>query len=132
MSGTEPKRRKKQRLGGPSNIQDAWRILAGGSTVAAATLVEISKHGKSEASRVAASKTVLEFVGFGGRDVIPVRIVPPELDPMATEADGRTPASQIVASRMALLAAEPAYDPITDTGEVIDAELVEEPAPRFE
>lgn len=119
------RKRDERGFGGPSDIQDAWRVLAGGSTAAARSLVHISKRGRSEASRVAASKTILEMVGFGGRDVVPVKIVPSQYDQLATESDGRIPASKIVGDRMALLA-RPAYDP-NDADDVIDAVLVEEP-----
>lgn len=125
MNQPAERKRNERGFGGPMDIQDAWRVLAGGAPVAARTLVHISKRGHSEAARVAASKTVLEMVGFGGRDVVPVRIVPSELDPSATAADGRIPASQVIRDRMAQLTA-PAYVPDDGDDMVIDAVIVEE------
>lgn len=132
---TEPVRSRKRkrlerRFGGPTDIQDAWRVLAGGAAIAATTLVQISEKGKSESSRVAASKTILEMTGFGGRDVIPVRIVPSQFDPTATVSDGRVPDSEIIRQRMELLAA-PTYDPNDADDSVIDAVLVEEPGAEY-
>lgn len=120
-------RKRDYKLGGPSDIQDAWRVLAGGATIAANALVYIADRGRSESSRVAASKTLLEMVGFGGREVVPVRVVPSQFDPTASETDGRTPASQIVRERMAQLAA-PDYNPNDDDVIVVDAEIVDTPS----
>lgn len=50
--------------GGPEEIQDAWRILAGGAPTAAAALVDIATYGKSEVARVQASTAILDRVGL--------------------------------------------------------------------
>lgn len=121
------RKRDERGFGGAGDIQDAWRVLAGGAPHASRALVHIAKRGRSEAARVAASKTILEMVGFGGRDVIPVRVVPAEFDPTATGDDGRTPAAQIVRERMAQLAA-PAYESDEPDIVVVDAEIVDTPS----
>lgn len=51
-------------LGGPEDIQTAWKLLAGGAPVAAAALVDIAENGKSELARVQASTAVLDRVGL--------------------------------------------------------------------
>lgn len=127
MTDNLPKRRKG--FGGPSDLQDAWQLLAGAAPVAARTLRYISKHGESEPARVTASKTILEMTGFGGREVVPVRIVPNQFDPTGPTTDGRISSAQIVKDRMAQLRASEEAVVVTDFDEhgepIIDAVLVD-------
>jgi hypothetical protein len=123
MSDNLPKKRKGR--GGPSDLQDAWQILANSAPVAARTLRHISKHGQSEPARVTASKTILEMTGFGGRDVVPVRIVPSQFDPTGPTSDGRISSAQIVRDRMAQLRASEVDATEMVDPEIVDAELVD-------
>jgi hypothetical protein len=66
--------------GGPPDIQDAWRVLAGGAPVAAAALVDIAEHGKSEVARVQASTAILDRVGLAPPKEIHFRVVPSDAE----------------------------------------------------
>lgn len=122
-------------LGGPDEIQTAWKILAGGSPVAAAALVEIAEHGKSELARVQASTAILDRVGLATpkeRPSVTFAVIPKEFDSVGIGAQQLDPA-EVVRSRLKELAqaAPPsAYAPAdqaTWDADPIDAELVPMP-----
>lgn len=69
--------------GTPLDIQQAWKILAGGSPVAAAALVEVAAHGKSEVARVQASTAILDRVGLATpkeRPEVHFTVIPHEME----------------------------------------------------
>lgn len=66
--------------GGPDDIQDAWRLLAGGAPIAANALIDIAENGKSEVARVQASTAILDRVGLAPPKEIHFRVVPQEYD----------------------------------------------------
>ena len=66
--------------GSPADIQDAWRILAGGAPTAAAALVDIATYGKSEVARVQASTAILDRVGLAPPKEIHFRVVPQDAE----------------------------------------------------
>jgi hypothetical protein len=119
--------------GGPEDLQDAWKIIAGGAPIAARALIRIADKGRVEAARVAAAKTLLEFAGFGSKEIPVVRVLPPEYDQAAPKSENRVPAAQQIRERMALLQ-KPAFDPaaadladlVSEGDEVVEAELVED------
>jgi hypothetical protein len=118
-----------RRRGGPSDIQDAWRIMAAGAANVAQVLVDIAEDPDAPSgARVQASMAILDRVGLGARPEIVVRTVPMEFDQASQVTDlGKSPA-QVVQERLAELAA------VTDNikqrereeAEIIDAILVEE------
>lgn len=78
MAGSIP-----AKSGGPEDIQTAWKILAGGAPVAAAALVDIAEHGKSEVARVQAATAVLDRVGLATpkeRPQVTFAVIPKEFD----------------------------------------------------
>lgn len=118
--------------GGPEDLQDAWRIIAGGAPKAARALIHVAEKGRVEAARVAAAKTLLEFAGFGSKDVPVIRILPPQFDQAAPKSETRISPAEQIHARMELLK-KPAFDPqasdladlVADI-EVVDAEIVED------
>jgi hypothetical protein len=84
--------------GGPQDIQTAWKILAGGAPVAAAALVDIAEHGKSELARVQASQAVLDRVGLATpkeRPSVTFHVVPKEFNEVGIGAQQLSPAEVI-------------------------------------
>lgn len=84
--------------GGPQDIQTAWKILAGGAPVAAAALVDIAEHGKSEIARVQASQAVLDRVGLATpkeRPSVTFHVVPKEFNEVGIGAQQLSPAEVI-------------------------------------
>jgi hypothetical protein len=74
---------KKPHEGGPDDVQTAWRILAGGAPTAAAALVDIADHGKSELARVQASQAILDRVGLATpkeRPMVSFTVIPKEFN----------------------------------------------------
>lgn len=118
--------RREHKRGGPGEIQDAWRIMAGGAARVAEVLVEIAEDPDAPAgARVQASMAILDRVGLSARPEIVVRTVPTEFDQASQITDmGKSPA-QIVRERMAALAAA-TYATQKQEEEIIDAILVEE------
>ncbi len=118
--------RREYRRGGPVEIQDAWRIMAGGAARVAEVLVEIAEDPDAPAgARVQASMAILDRVGLSARPEIVVRTVPTEFDQASQITDlGKSPA-QIVRERMASLAAA-TYAMQKQEEEIIDAILVDE------
>jgi hypothetical protein len=124
-------------LGGPDDIQTAWKLLAGGAPTAANALVHIAENGKSELARVQASTAILDRVGLATpkeRPSVTFAVIPKEFDSHGVGTQQLDPA-EVVRSRLKELAqaAPPAPSgPVpqpweaTDDG-VIDAELVPMP-----
>lgn len=102
-------------LGGPENIQKAWRMLAGSATTAVETLVRVMTTSENDAAAVAAANSLLNRTGLTTSQEITFRAVPAEYD-QAASTDTHTPPSEIIARRLAELAA---------SDEAIDAEIVE-------
>jgi hypothetical protein len=125
-------------LGGPEDIQTAWKLLAGGAPTAANALVHIAEHGKSELARVQASTAILDRVGLATpkeRPTVTFNVIPKEFDSTTLGTQQLDPA-EVVRSRLkelAQLAApqppSPAPQPweTTTDSDVVDAELVPMP-----
>jgi hypothetical protein len=124
-------------LGGPEDIQTAWKLLAGGAPTAANALVHIAEHGKSELARVQASTAILDRVGLATpkeRPTVTFNVIPKEFDSTTLGTQQLDPA-EVVRSRLkelAQLAApqppSPAPQPWEATDpDVVDAELVPMP-----
>lgn len=124
-------------LGGPEDIQTAWKLLAGGAPTAAAALINIAENGKSELARVQASTAILDRVGLATpkeRPSVTFAVIPKEFDQIGIGAQQLDPA-EVVRSRLKELAAAhppvphgPAAEPWEhgDSGGdgIVDAELV--------
>lgn len=136
MAGSLP-----AKTGGPDDIQTAWKILAGGSPVAAAALVHIAEHGKSEIARVQASQAVLDRVGLATpkeRPSVVFSVIPQEFNEVGVGAQHLSPA-EVIRDRLAALhelqgglvpdnAAAPDWQQAQgDDTEPVDAELVPMP-----
>jgi hypothetical protein len=125
--------------GGPEDLQDAWKILAFGAPIAARALIQVAEKGRVEAARVAAAKTLLEFTGFGTKEVPVMRLVPMEYDHAAPKSDSHVSPAEQIRLRMAQLA-KPAFeaednnldDLVSEGDEVVEAELVEDYTPGQE
>lgn len=115
---------KDSAYGGPENIQNAWRRLAGGAEVAAKALIEIARTGESELARVQASQAILNRVGLQTNSDITVRVIPAEYDALGP-SDSHALPSTIIRERMAALRAG-RKDPVQDEDVIVEAELVEE------
>lgn len=109
------------RRGGPEDIQNAWRALAGNAETAVETLVRVMTTSENDAAAVAAANSVLNRVGLSTNQEMTVRVVPSEFDQVGP-TDTHIPPSEVIARRLAELAA--ADEELE--GEVIDAELVVE------
>lgn len=123
--------------GGPDDIQTAWKILAGGSPVAAAALVEIAEHGKSEIARVQAAQAVLDRVGLATpkeRPSVVFSVIPKEFNEIGIGAQQLSPAEVIRDRLAALHELQGGLVPATagqspdwqDDAEPVDAELVDD------
>lgn len=100
MAGSLPAKQ-----GGPADIQTAWKILAGGAPVAAAALVDIAEHGKSEIARVQASQAVLDRVGLATpkeRPQVTFHVIPKEFGEVGIGAQQLSPA-EVIRSRLTKL-----------------------------
>jgi hypothetical protein len=126
-------------LGGPDEIQTAWKLLAGGAPTAAAALVDIAEHGKSELARVQASTAILDRVGLATpkeRPSVTFAVIPKEFDAIGIGAEQLDPA-EVVRSRLKELAAAGPPAPVNPTQapypgdwnstEPVDAELLPMP-----
>jgi len=110
------------------NIQAAWKILANGATVAANTLVEISRDGESEAARNQASMAILDRVGISAKPEVTVRVVPSEYSGEGLAEGGMTQ-GEIVRKRLLELAAATAAEAERqqqEESEIFEAVIVEE------
>jgi hypothetical protein len=114
------------KAGGPEEIKTAWKILAGGAPIAAAALVDIAEHGKSEVARVQASQAVLDRVGLATpkeRPSIHFQVIPKEYDEIGIGAQQLSPA-EVVRSRLKKLKGAMAGLPAGEEhpGKVLDGE----------
>lgn len=109
--------------GGPSNIQQAWRRLAGGAETAAQALIDIAQYGESELARVQASQAILNRVGLQTNTDINVRVIPAEFDPIAA-SDQRVLPSVLIRQRLDALRAA-SGEPEPDEDGIVDAEIIE-------
>lgn len=119
----------KHPLGGPSELQTAWQMLAGGATSAAAALLDVVENSPVPGARVRAAQLVLEMTGFRSADTVPV--LPAEFDEAKVQVAGDSPAERIRRRMDALAAAAPApaVVPTLDdlqASAVVDAEIVED------
>lgn len=119
-------------LGGPEDIQTAWKLLAGGAPTAAGALIHIAEHGKSELARVQASTAILDRVGLATpkeRPSVTFAVIPKEFDQVGVGAQQLDPAT-VVRARLKELAQAaptptgPTPQPWESDPEVIDAELM--------
>jgi hypothetical protein len=111
-------------LGGPVDIQKAWRKLAGGSPEAADVLMDVAKYGRSEIARVTAASRWLSIVGLGEKSEVngTIRVIPQEF----TEDDsaGEIPVSDQIRKRLAEQKAAFEQRHQEEMG-IIDAEIVD-------
>jgi hypothetical protein len=101
MAGSLPAKQ-----GGPDDIQTAWKILAGGAPIAAAALVDIADHGKSEVARVQASQAILDRVGLATpkeRPQVTFAVIPKEFQETLMGPEQLSPA-QVIRNRLKELA----------------------------
>jgi hypothetical protein len=128
--------------GTPDDVQTAWKILAGGAPICAASLVHIAEHGKSELARVQASQAVLDRVGLATpkeRPSVHFTVIPKEYDEHGIGAAQLSPA-EVIRHRLVELkgqtlaiaeaashGASPEPQPVFDLGdaEVVDAEIMD-------
>ena len=114
-----------RKQGGPDDVRDAWRLLAGGAPVAATALIDIAEHGKSEIARVQASTAILDRVGLAPPKEVTFRVQPHE----GGETQQLSPA-EIVRNRLqelragTLAIAAAAVD--TEAEQITDAEIVDD------
>jgi len=138
--------------GGPEDIQTAWKILAGGAPVAAASLVDIAENGKSEMARVTASMAVLDRVGLATpkeRPSVTFAVIPKEAQEYGITQ--QISAAEVIRDRLKALGAAvpgggnshphvqpqtqtpplaevPAGDPswASDDSDIVDAQIVDD------
>jgi hypothetical protein len=114
-------------LGGPTELQRAWMMMAGGSPEIVAILMGIARNSPNDSTRVAAGLGLLKMGGFGGSDVVPVRIVPQQFDQAAGVGEGKESAAKRLEDRWAKLReADASVDQVVGDDEVIDAVIVDE------
>lgn len=106
--------------GGPSDIQSAWRRLAGGAEIAAQTLIDVAENSENDAARVAAAQAILNRIGLQTNQDVTVRVVPQEFDPaLNSGSDNAVTPSQIIQQRLDQLAESSSDD------DIVEAELVD-------
>lgn len=109
------------KYGGPSDIQNGWRRLAGGAEIAAQTLIDVAENSENDAARVAAAQAILNRIGLQTNQDVTVRVVPQEFDPaLNSGSDNAVTPSQIIEQRLDKLAAAQSAD-----DEIVEAELVD-------
>lgn len=108
------------RLGGPEDIQRAWRMLAGNATTAVETLIDVATTSENDAARVAAANSILNRTGLSTNQEVSVRVIPAEYDQVGP-TDTHIPPSEIIARRLAELAES---DEVLEA-DIIDAELMD-------
>lgn len=132
---TLAERRSRLALGGPADLHQTWKILAGGAQTCAEVLIDIAQNGRVEASRVGAAKTVLEMAGFKSPEVL--NVLPPEYDGAAAPAGaGESPSARLRSRLASLRAASQAEEDddiaeaeivvVDEGGEVIDAVIADD------
>lgn len=114
----EPRKR-----GGPSDVQEAFRILAGGSVNAAIALLDVIDNSESDGARVQAAQALLDRVGLSARQQLSVtHSIPVEFRDPLSSGEIQDP-SLVIARRLAELAAPRVVDL---EPEIVDAVLVED------
>lgn len=116
-----------RKQGGPDDVRDAWRLLAGGAPVAATALIDIAEHGKSEVARVQASMAILDRVGLAPPKEVTFRVQPTE----SGETQQLSPAEivrnrldQLRAGTLAIAAA--AAEAVDTEDQYTDAEVLDD------
>jgi hypothetical protein len=119
-----------RKRGGPSDVQEAFRILAGGSVNAAIALLDVIDNSESDGARVQAAQALLDRVGLSARQQIDHRhSIPTEFrDPLS--AGETIDPHIIIARRLAELGAPRAVDLLMEEDGIVDAVLVPEPVPE--
>jgi hypothetical protein len=114
----------RSQFGGPSDIQDAWRLLAGGAVIAAQALIDVAENGTGS-PKVAAAIAILKMDGLGA-DQVTFRVMPAEYDAAASTDDGRVDQAKIIRDRLDLIRQRSLAPIEDDEDEVVDAVIVEE------
>lgn len=116
-----------RKRGGPSDVQEAFRILAGGSVNAAIALLDVIDNSESDGARVQAAQALLDRVGLSARQQLSVtHSIPVEFRDPLSSGEIQDP-SLIIARRLAELSAPRAVDLMEGPEpEIVDAILVED------
>lgn len=116
-----------RKRGGPSDVQEAFRILAGGSVNAAIALLDVIDHSESDAARVQASQALLDRVGLSARQQLSVtHSIPVEFRDPLSAGETQDP-SIVIARRLMELGAPRQADftpPTMEEDGIVDAVLV--------
>lgn len=116
-----------RKRGGPSDVQEAFRILAGGSVNAAIALLDVIDHSESDGARVQAAQALLDRVGLSARQQLSVtHSIPVEFRDPLSAGETQDP-SLVIARRLAELAAPKVADftpPDMEEDGIVDAVLV--------
>lgn len=110
--------------GGPVQIQNAFRRLAGGAEAAAKALIDIAENSESDLARVQASQAILNRVGLQTSTDLNIRVLPSEYD-QAGPTDSHTSPAEVIQQRLLQLRAS-AEEPVVDEDGIVDAVLVTE------
>jgi hypothetical protein len=114
---------KGRKRGGPSDVQEAFRILAGGSVNAAIALLDVIDNSESDGARVQAAQALLDRVGLSARQQLSVtHSIPVEFRDPLSSGEIQDP-SLVIARRLAELSAPRTVDLETEP-EIVDAVLV--------
>jgi hypothetical protein len=89
--------------GGPTDIQTAWTILAGGAPSAATALLDVANNGRSELARVTAATAILDRVGLVGKPDVQIAVIPQEVL-AANRAEQTESLADVVRARLKALA----------------------------
>jgi hypothetical protein len=116
--------------GGPTDIQQAWTILAGGAPAAATALLDVATNGRSELARVTASTAILDRVGLVGKPEVQIAVVPADVLE-ASRSEITDSLADVVRNRLKALAPaaiapfeEEEYGYTLPTDEIVDAVVV--------
>jgi hypothetical protein len=117
-----------RKRGGPPDVQEAFRILAGGSVNAAIALLDVIDNSESDSARVQASQALLDRVGLSARQQLSVtHSIPVEFRDPLSAGETQDP-SLVIARRLAELSAPRVVDfseaDMEEDGIVVDAVLV--------
>lgn len=112
-------------LGGPTDIQQAWRELAGGSPRAARVLMDVAENGRSEIARVTAASRWLSIVGLGEKSEVNtnIHVIPPEFT--EDEGDNGIPVSTQIRKRLDEQRAEHDLRLAEAESDILEAEIVD-------
>jgi len=112
-----------RKRGGPSDVQEAFRILAGGSVNAAIALLDVIDNSESDGARVQAAQALLDRVGLSARQQIDHHhSIPVEFRDPLNAGETQDP-SLVIMRRLAELSAPRPAD-YMEEDDVIDAVLV--------